>query len=62
VEAKPRLKACFAEAERDQVFGVPTFVVEGELFWRYGHLDWVTRKLDGMGRRRGNLSAINYSS
>jgi hypothetical protein len=26
-EAKPRLKACFAEAERDQVFGVRTSVI-----------------------------------
>jgi 2-hydroxychromene-2-carboxylate isomerase len=26
------LKACFAEAEHDQVFGVPTFVIDVELF------------------------------
>jgi len=51
-EAKPRLKACFAEAERDHVFGVPTFVVEGELFWGYDRVDWVARKLDAMGLRR----------
>jgi 2-hydroxychromene-2-carboxylate isomerase len=51
-EAKPRLKACFAEAEGDQVFGVPTFVIEQERFWGYDRIDWVKRKLDGMGRRR----------
>lgn len=51
-EAKPRLKACFAEAERDHVFGVPTFVVQGELFWGYDRVDWVVRKLDAMGLRR----------
>jgi 2-hydroxychromene-2-carboxylate isomerase len=51
-EAKPRLKACFAEAERDQVFGVPTFVVEGERFWGYDRIDWVKRKLDSLGLRR----------
>lgn len=51
-EAKPRLKACFAEAERDHIFGVPTFVLQGELFWGYDRLDWVVRKLDAMGLRR----------
>jgi 2-hydroxychromene-2-carboxylate isomerase len=51
-EAKPRLKACFAAADRDHVFGVPTFVVESELFWGYDRVDWVARKLDAMGLRR----------
>jgi 2-hydroxychromene-2-carboxylate isomerase len=50
-EAKPRLKACFAEAEEDRVFGVPTFVIENELFWGYDRIDWVKRKLDGLGLR-----------
>jgi len=52
VEAKPRLKACFAEAEEDHVFGVPTFVIEKELFWGYDRIDLVKRKLDGLGLRR----------
>jgi 2-hydroxychromene-2-carboxylate isomerase len=51
-EAKPRLKACFAEAKDDQVFGVPTFVIEGERFWGYDRIDWVKRKLDELGLRR----------
>jgi 2-hydroxychromene-2-carboxylate isomerase len=51
-EAKPRLKACFAEAESDQVFGVPTFVIEQERFWGYDRVDWVKRRLDAMGLRR----------
>ncbi|MGH9640265.1 MAG: 2-hydroxychromene-2-carboxylate isomerase [Bryobacteraceae bacterium] len=51
-EAKPRLKACFAEAERDGVFGVPTFVVDGELFWGYDRVPWVVKKLDSMKLRR----------
>lgn len=51
-EAKPRLKAAFAEADRDQVFGVPTFVVEGERFWGYDRIDWLVRKLDALGLRR----------
>jgi 2-hydroxychromene-2-carboxylate isomerase len=52
MEAKPRLKACFAEADADRVFGVPTFVVGDELFWGYDRVDWVIRKLDAMGLRR----------
>ena len=53
IEAKPRLKACFAEARDDQIFGVPTFVIAGERFWGYDRIDWVTRKLDGLRLRRG---------
>jgi 2-hydroxychromene-2-carboxylate isomerase len=51
-EAKPRLKACFAEAEIDHVFGVPTFVVERELFWGCDRISWIKRRLDQMGLRR----------
>ncbi len=51
-DAKPRLKAYFAEADRDQVFGVPTFVIAGELFWGYDRIDWAVKKLDSMGLRR----------
>jgi 2-hydroxychromene-2-carboxylate isomerase len=51
-EAKPRLKRCFAEATADHVFGVPTFVVNGELFWGYDRIDWVIKKLDATGLRR----------
>ncbi len=51
-EAKPRLKACFAEADRDHIFGVPTFVIDGELFWGYDRMDWLVRKLDAMALRR----------
>ncbi|HZP44408.1 MAG TPA: DsbA family protein [Candidatus Binataceae bacterium] len=50
--AKPRLKACFAEADRDQVFGVPTLVIDGERFWGVDRMEWVRRKLDAMRLRR----------
>ena len=51
-EAKPRLKRCFAEAAEDHIFGVPSFVVDGELFWGYDRIDWAIRKLDAMGLRK----------
>jgi len=51
VEAKPRLKEGFAEADRDKVFGVPTFVIAGERFWGYDRIDWLIKKLDAMNLR-----------
>jgi 2-hydroxychromene-2-carboxylate isomerase len=50
--AKPRLKACFAESDQDHVFGVPTFVIDNELFWGYDRIEWLIRKLDSLGLRR----------
>ena len=46
------LDACFAEADRDKVFGVPTFIVDGEPFWGEDRIEWVISKLDAMGLRR----------
>ncbi len=48
------LRAAAAEAERDGVFGVPTFNVAGELFWGNDRVEWVIKKLDQMklGRTR----------
>jgi 2-hydroxychromene-2-carboxylate isomerase len=50
-EAKPRLKEGFAEADRDQVFGVPTFVVNGERFWGYDRIEWLIKRLDAINLR-----------
>ncbi len=51
-DARADLDACFAEADRDKVFGVPTFIVDGEPFWGEDRIEWVIRKLDAMGLRR----------
>jgi len=51
--AGPReLAEALAEGERDQVFGVPTFMVDGEPFWGNDRVEWVIKKLDAMGLRR----------
>ena len=50
--ARADLDACFAEADRDRIFGVPTFVVEREPFWGEDRIDWVIGKLDALGLRR----------
>jgi 2-hydroxychromene-2-carboxylate isomerase len=46
------LAEAFATGERDGVFGVPTFIVDGEPFWGNDRVDWVVKKLDAMGLRR----------
>lgn len=51
-EARSELDRCFAEADQDAIFGVPTVVVEGEPFWGHDRLSWVEAKLDQIGLRR----------
>jgi len=46
------LADALAEGESDKVFGVPTFMVDGEPFWGNDRVDWVIKKLDAMGLRR----------
>jgi 2-hydroxychromene-2-carboxylate isomerase len=43
--AAPRFAALTAEARDLGVFGAPTYVVDGELFWGQDRLDFVQRKL-----------------
>ena len=51
-EGPAELAEAFAEGDRDHIFGVPTFVVEGEPFWGNDRIGWVIKKLDKMGLRR----------
>ena len=51
-DARAELDRCFEEAAGDQIFGVPTFVVEGEPFWGEDRIDWLIKKLDALGLRR----------
>jgi 2-hydroxychromene-2-carboxylate isomerase len=44
-EGPDELAAHQAEAEKQGVFAVPTFVVDGELFWGQDRLDFVRAKL-----------------
>ena len=49
-EASPEVQAEWlgnlAEAERIGIFGTPTYVVQGELFWGQDRLDFVDRALE----------------
>jgi 2-hydroxychromene-2-carboxylate isomerase len=51
-EGPRELAEAFATGERDGVFGVPTFIVDGEPFWGNDRVEWVVKKLDAMGLRR----------
>jgi len=51
-DARMDLDKCFAEADGDQIFGVPTLVVEGEPFWGEDRIEWVAGKLAALGLRR----------
>ena len=51
-EARADLDRCFEEADRDQVFGVPTFIIDGEPFWGEDRIDWLIEKLDALDLRR----------
>ena len=46
-EGPAELKRHQAEAEQQGVFAVPTFVVDGELFWGQDRIDFVRAKLAG---------------
>lgn len=50
------LRAAAAEAERDSVFGVPTFNLAGELFWGNDRVEWLEKKLDRMKLRRNSAA------
>jgi 2-hydroxychromene-2-carboxylate isomerase len=46
-EAKLELRRNNEEAERLGIFGVPSFEVDGTLYWGQDRLDWVERALSG---------------
>jgi 2-hydroxychromene-2-carboxylate isomerase len=51
-EAEGLLRLAREEADRDGVFGVPTLLVAGEMFWGNDRVKWVIKKLDTMGLKR----------
>ena len=47
-----------AEAQATGIFGVPTFVLDGELFWGNDRLEWLIRRIDqSRGRAVPDLAA-----
>jgi len=48
-EGRTKLERIRVEAEQRGVFGVPTFVLDGELFWGQDRLPLVRKRLEGAG-------------
>jgi 2-hydroxychromene-2-carboxylate isomerase len=46
---KERLKEDTAAAEARGLFGVPSFIVDGELYWGHDRMDYVREALEGGG-------------
>lgn len=40
-----QLGQCFAQAQADGVFGVPTFIYRGEMFWGNDRIEWLGREM-----------------
>jgi 2-hydroxychromene-2-carboxylate isomerase len=55
VETKEGLRAATDEAVRLGVFGVPTFVHEGELFWGHDRLEPLAKRLSGAAKPSSEL-------
>ncbi len=55
-EGEAALRLAGEEADRDGVFGVPTIIVAGEMFWGNDRINWVIKKLDTMGLKRETRS------
>ncbi len=51
-EGQSAFSAANHEADRDGIFGVPTLIVAGEMFWGNDRLEWLVKKLDAMGLRK----------
>ena len=47
-----RIRSLLRGGATDRIFGVPTFMVDGEPFWGEDRVEWVIKKLDALGLRR----------
>ena len=55
-EGEAALRLAHEAADRDGVFGVPTLIVAGEMFWGNDRIKWVIKKLDAMRLKRETRS------
>ena len=51
-EGRTELEAIQQRADADEVFGVPIFIVEGEMFWGHDRIPLVREKLAAMGLKK----------
>jgi 2-hydroxychromene-2-carboxylate isomerase len=55
-EGETALRLARQEGDRDGVFGVPTIIVAGEMFWGNDRINWIIKKLDMMSLKRETRS------
>jgi 2-hydroxychromene-2-carboxylate isomerase len=55
-EGEAALQVAREEGDRDGVFGVPSLIVAGEMFWGNDRIKWVIKKLDSMGLKKETRS------
>jgi 2-hydroxychromene-2-carboxylate isomerase len=51
-DGRTELGAIQQRAEEDEIFGVPIFIVEKEMFWGHDRIPLIREKLDAMGLRK----------
>lgn len=51
-EGRTKLAAIQQQAEADEVFGVPLFIVAGEMFWGHDRVPLLREKLDGLSLQK----------
>ena len=51
-DGQEAFRAAMDEAGADQIFGVPTFVLRGELFWGHDRIPLLEERLTEWGLRR----------
>jgi len=51
-EGASRFEACIEEGHEDHVFGVPIFVLDGEVFWGHDRIPLLEERLTERGLRR----------
>jgi 2-hydroxychromene-2-carboxylate isomerase len=51
-EGRAELDAIQQRADADEIFGVPIFIVEGEMFWGHDRIPLLKEKLEAMGLKK----------
>lgn len=51
-EGRTELAVIQQRAEADEIFGVPIFIVEGEMFWGHDRIPLLREKLEAMGLKK----------
>ena len=56
-EGEEALRLAYDEGDHDGVFGVPTLIVAGEMFWGNDRIKWVIKKLETLGLKREKMGS-----